>query len=269
MKLVILFSLLIMGVVHGLPSNCEICTRAIDLYSGNGGGAPDLGTCKREGLEYANQGVATINAKYPQSYPEYVQEAFDKSCQKWTFTPQGHWSCNFLQYGGHADQSTMFLGNGANYGKVYPSDLKLGANGFYPWLSPKWFHTRACDMFWEAGRGGTNIYYWSSAFMGLHTMLAYGSLSYDTQVSGQPATDFWNRWVTLSQSIWTAYSESEATYGYQRVSGATGITVGCLSATRTAGGNYCDLSYVNEDSKPAPNGATYYVSKVYGSPIYQ
>lgn len=269
MKMILFFALSAWSV-NALPTHCFICPHSIDDYAGNGGGADNLETAVREATDYGRIGEATIHSKFPSSYVENSLAPKNIQCQKYTFTPQFHFTCTFNHYGGHSNEYYIFLGNKAGYGKVYPSDMRFGENTIYPHLNARWFHTRSCKLFWQSrgGTNSTNVSYWSPAFKGLHTMLAYASLSYDVSTTDQPAKDFWDRWVNRSESIWIAYSESEGLHGYNNLNGVRGIEVGCLSATRPSGGNYCDLSYGDETNEAAPHGATYYVSKKFGQPTY-
>ncbi len=111
--LIIVFSFAALG--YTLPTNCEICSYAIDNYAANGGGAPNLGTPVKEARDYARIGAQTIQAKYPSANATYAKAAENQSCQFWTFTPQYTWSCNFLIYSGHAGMGGFFLGNGTGY----------------------------------------------------------------------------------------------------------------------------------------------------------
>jgi hypothetical protein len=169
--------------------------------------------------------------------------------------------CDFLFYGGHGFNGSLFLGFNPPYGQVFPANMNLGA-GYN-----RWFFTNSCTLF----GGGVPATVWQPAFKGLKAMLGFKSFVFDNNLSYDLYNNFWSLWTYGEKSLLTAFFDANINYGYKHLYPSKGLEPGCLSAQ--VPGNridYCReaFKFVSHDYAAATANTGYYYSKVIGTPQY-
>lgn len=271
----LLASALIPALAWGFPSTMDIGAFAIDNYSGNGSGAPNLSFQISSGqnlfaganavipgysLAFAAPGAGT-------SGPNLALDARDTQVSKAaiTSTSSGYGNreyCDFLFYGGHGLVGGMFLGLNAGYGNVAAGEMNLGV-GYNRWLL-----ANGCSLFNGATPPAT---VWQPAFKGLKALLSFKSLVYDNNLSWDLYHDFWTNWTYRDKSLLNSFFDAQTNYGYKHFYPSKGLEPGCLSAQVPAFTvDYCRESFkwVAHNYTPATaNTGSYYYRKI-GSPEY-
>jgi hypothetical protein len=257
-----------------LPVSMDIATFSIDDYSGNGGGMSNLGFMIAAGQNFYWSASANVpgysgalSASTPGTKnPTFAQDARNTQVTKAaiTFTGTGIGQreySDFLYFGGHGLNGTLFLGAGGIYGEVSPANMNLGV-GYN-----RWFLTNSCSLF----NGGAPATVWQPAFKGLKAMLGFKSFVYDNNLSWDLYNNFWSQWTYGEQSLLNSFFNAHLNYGYKHLYPSRGLEPGCLSAQVPEGRiDYCReaFKYVNHDYVAATANTGYYYSKVIGTPQY-
>ncbi len=267
-------SILAVKEANCFPVSMDIGAFAIDNYDGNGDGMLNLNYMIASGQNFywaastnvpgycnalgaggsgTNSPTLALDARNTQVTNAAI-----------TFTGSGYGQreyCDFLFYGGHGLNGSLYLGGGGGYGSVSPASMNLGA-GYN-----RWFMTNSCSLF----NGGTPATIWQPAFKGLKAMLGFKSFVFDNNLSWDFYNNFWNEWTYGEKSLLTAFFDANVNYGYKHLYPSKGLEPGCLSAqvpgTRI---DYCRevFKFVNHDYTPATANTGYYYSKVIGTPQY-
>ena len=253
---------------QAFPVSADIGTFTIDDYSSNGGGAPNLNYMIASGQNFfwaANSNVSGYSAgacSNPTLALDLRNTQVTKSAITSTSSSYGSRGyCDFVFYGGHGINGSMFLGFNGGYGQVFPADMNLGV-GYN-----RWFFTNSCTLF----GGGTPAAVWQPAFKGLKAMLGFKSFVFDNNMSWDLYNNFWSQWTYGEKSLLTAFFDANANYGYKHLYPMKGLEPGCLSAQVPSNRiDYCReiFKFVNHDYTPATANTGYYYSKVIGTPQY-
>jgi hypothetical protein len=156
----------------------------------------------------------------------------------------------------------LFLGAGASYGAVGPSNLSLGV-GY-----TRWFMAHGCSIF-KTPTAPADA--WQTSFRGLKAMLSFKSLIFDNNLSWDLFNDFWLNWTFREKSLSNSFFDAEANYGYKHLYPTKGLEPGCLSAQVIAGSpDHCNYSirYLAHDYVPAIANSGNYYSRIIGTPQY-
>lgn len=257
-----------------LPVSMDIATFSIDDYSGNGGGMSNLGFMIAAGQNFYWSASANVpgyssalaGAMPGTKNPTFAQDARNWQVSKSTITFTGSGSGNreysdFLYYGGHGLNGSLYLGAGGYFGEVAPGSLNLGV-GYN-----RWFLANSCSLF----NGGAPASTWQPAFKGLKAMLAYKSFVFDNNLSWDLYNNFWSSWTYGEKSLLNAFFDANVNYGYKHLYPSKGLEPGCLSAQVPSDRiDYCReaFKFVNHDYAAATANTGYYYSKVIGAPQY-
>jgi hypothetical protein len=261
-------SMVCMGSLNAFPVSLDIGTYAIDDYLSNGGGMLNLNYMIAGGQNFfwaANSNVAGYSAgacSNPTLALDLRNTQVSKSAITTTSSSYGSRGyCDFIYYGGHGLDGTLFLGFGAGYGQVSPADLNLGA-GYNRWLM-----TNSCSLF----NGGAPATTWQPAFKGIKAMLGFKSFVFDNNMSWDFYNNFWSQWTYGEKSLLNAFFDANVNYGYKHLYPSKGLEPGCLSAQVPSNRiDYCReiFKYTAHDYTAATANTGYYYSKVIGSPQY-
>jgi hypothetical protein len=254
---------------ESFPASVDIGAFTIDDYSSNGGGAGNLNYMIASGQNFfwaANANVPGYSAGASKN-PAFALDSRNTQVSKAaiTSTSTGFGSreyCDFLFYGGHGFNGSMFLGFNGGYGQVFPADLNLGA-GYN-----RWFITNSCTLFKGGSAPATH---WQPAFKGLKAMLGFKSFVFDNNLSYDLYNNFWSNWTYGEKSLLNAFFDANVNYGYKHLYPSKGLEPGCLSAQVPGDRiDYCReaFKYVSHDYTAATPNTGYYYSKVIGTPQY-
>ncbi len=262
-------------LVSAFPPSLDIGTFTIDDYGGNGGGLPNLSYQIAMGQNFfagANVNVppfSSLNASpgLGTTGPTFALDKRNTYVTKAAITSgsntQGNREyCDFVYYGGHGLSGNLYLGAGANYGAVGPSNLSLGT-GY-----TRWFMAHGCSIFKTATPPADA---WQTSFRGLKAMLSFKSLIYDNNLSWDLFNDFWLNWTFREKNLYNSFFDAEANYGYKHLYPTRGLEPGCLSAQVFAGSpDHCSTSFrnVNHDYALAIANSGNYYSRIIGTPQY-
>ncbi len=259
----------------GLSPSLDIGTFTIDNYSGNGGGATNLTYQIAGGQNFyaaamnyippysaavgASAGGSTNN---PTLNIDYRNTQVTKAALINTSSGFGNREyCDFAYYGGHGLVGGMYLGASPGYGAVAAGDLNLGV-GY-----TRWMIGNGCSLFYS----GTPSALWAPAFKGIKVLLGFRSLMFDNNLSLNLYNDFFNGWTYGEKTLYNAFFDAQADWGYQHLYPTKGLEPGCLSAQVTQGRyDYCRDSFrwVAHDYTPAIQNSGYFYSRVIGTPQY-
>lgn len=267
-------SALLPALACAFPVSMDIGAFAIDNYSGNGGGSPNLSFQIASGQNLFLTANANIPG-YSQAFadgagtgtPSLALDLRDTQVDKGAITSTSssygrREYSDFLFYGGHGLIGGFFLGGNAGYGNVAAANLNLGA-GYNRWLL-----ANGCSLFNGATAPAT---VWQPAFKGLKALLSFKSVVYDNNLSSNLYNEFWYNWTYREKSLLNAFFDAQTNYGYKHLYPTKGLEPGCLSAEVPAFTvDFCRESFrwVAHDYAPAaPNTGSYYYKKI-GSPQY-
>jgi hypothetical protein len=259
---------------QAFPNSMDIGTFAIDDYGSNGGGALNLNFMIATGQNFfwaANSNVPAYSASVAAAgmgcaNPSLALDLRNNQVTKSAITNTGssygsRGYCDFIYYGGHGLNGSMFLGLNGPYGQVSPAELNLGA-GYNRWLL-----TNSCSLF----NGGAPATTWQPAFKGLKAMLGFKSFVFDNNLSWDLYNNFWSSWTFGEKSLLNAFFDANVNYGYKHLYPSKGLEPGCLSAQVPDNRiDYCreTFKFVNHDYTAATANTGYYYSKVIGTPQY-
>jgi hypothetical protein len=267
-------ALIASGSAVAFPVSMDIGTFAIDDYLSNGGGLLNLSYMIGSGQNFfwaANLNVpgycsVAASAGTATNAPTMALDFRNTQVTKAAITSasKSYGSreyCDFVYYGGHGLNGSLFLGLGRPYGQVFPAEMNLGA-GY-----TRWFLGNSCSLF----NNGNPSTFWQPAFKGLKAMIGFKSFIFDNNQSWDLYNNFWYNWTYGEQSLLNAFFNAEANYGYKHLYPGKGLEPGCLSAQVPAGRiDYCRESFkwATHDYNPAASNTGYYYSKVIGAPQY-
>ncbi len=252
----------------------DIGTIAIDLFSLNGGGAPDLSfqipggqnfftTANLNIPPYSNSVGTPGNQTYgPNLALDLRNTQVAKTALISTSSAYGNREyCDFIYYGGHGFPGGFFLGLNPGYGNVVASEMNLGV-GYN-----RWFLANSCSIFNSAAPATT----WQPAFHGVKALLGFKSVIFDNNMGWDLYNDFWLNWTFRSKNLSNSFFDAQANYGYKHLYPTKGLHPGCLSAQVPAGTtDYCSQLFklISHDYAAAtPNTGNYY-SRIIGNPQY-
>ncbi|MDQ3002152.1 MAG: DUF6345 domain-containing protein [Fibrobacterota bacterium] len=266
--------LLAAGPVSSFPISMDIGTFAIDDYGSTGGGVFNLSFMIAGGQNF----FTTANANIPgyssavaaagmgSSNPSLALDLRNTQVTKSAITntsssygSRGY--CDFVYYGGHGFNSSLFLGLNAGFGQVSPAELNIGA-GYNRWLL-----TNSCSLF----NGGAPATTWQPAFQGLKAMLGFKSFIFDNNVTWDLYNEFWVNWTYREKSLLNSFFDAQINYGYKHLYPSKGLEPGCLSALVPAfQADYCREAFRNvaHNYNAASANTGYYYSKIIGTPQY-
>lgn len=263
---------LLPALAAAFPVSMDIGTFAIDNYSANGGGLPNLTYQIASGQNFFAGANANVPG-YSQAMaggtggPSLAMDKRDAQVSKAAMTSASSGYGNreyndFLYYGGHGLIGGIYLGSGAGYGSVSPSEFNLGL-GYN-----RWFLANACVLFNTSPAPAAA---WQSAFKGLKAMLSFRSAVFDNNQSWQLHNAFWSSWTWSEKSLLNAFFDAQSNYGYAHLYPSAGLEPGCLSAQVPANRiDYCRESFkwTEKNYTPATQNTGYYYNRIIGSPIY-
>lgn len=254
------------------PISMDIGSFAIDNYSANGNGLPNLSFQIASGQNFYGLASAILPGYSAAlsggtSGPHFALDRRDTQVSKEAIisTSASNGSreyCDFVFYGGHGVPGGIYLGAAPAYGGVVASELSLGV-GYN-----RWFLANGCILFNTPAAPAVT---WQPAFKGLKAMLSFRSVVFDNNYSWQLYNEFWVNWTWREKSLLNSFFDAQANYGYAHLYPSDGLEPGCLSAQAPAGRiDYCReaFKWVDKNYAPAIANTGYYYSRVIGSPIY-
>lgn len=254
------------------PISMDIGTFAIDNYSANGNGLPNLSFQIASGQNF----FAAANANMPgyssalsggTSGPSLALDRRDTQVDKAaiisTSSSYGNREySDFVFYGGHGLPGGLYLGAAGGYGGVTPGEFNFGV-GYNRWLL-----ANGCSLFNTPAAPASS---WQTAFKGLKAMLSFRSVVWDNNLSWQLYNEFWLNWTWREKSLLNSFFDAQANYGYAHLYPSGGLEPGCLSAQVPASRiDYCReaFKWVDKNYTPAIANSGYYYNRIIGSPIY-
>lgn len=242
-SILLLACLVITSTISAAPSWMWIGTYGIDNYTGNGGGSN-----LTQSIAGANEFMDAADVYCPLAINQMSLRDADVTrvavCNNSTRE-----MCDFIYFDGHGSIGSIFLGNGSNYGSVYPSGLQLGTSYnrwayFYTCLS---LHLNAVSS-------------WFQGFSGIRTVLGFSSLTWAVSTKELIHNQFWDDWVNNDVSMINAHFDSceDWLWSYYGI----GIAPAMVTSDYDAYFSY------DETNSAAGGEADEWVTRVCGNPEY-
>lgn len=179
---------------------------------------------------------------------------------------------DFLFFSGHGgvysnqtSTSFYFLGAGAGYGVFDNTKWNFGANKL---SGTRWVWFDAC-LALNPGSLPTIPADFMSAFKGVQFIIGYSSLcsEFTPDNSADYFDYFWSR-ITANSGTWQNVYFDTTDKKYYQYSGGRGIDPAIVSAKKSSGVPYCDLTFTESTNEQAATQNLVYRHLVFGTPTY-
>ena len=261
----VLWSSISASIAMATPPYMWYATHSVENYVGNGcgvlSGYHNLANSHEEadGFNTAIVNPVRSNLIVGRMF-RYNRRDADATRARWLGDQAEINYVDFLFYSGHGTGFGPTLGCNATYTTDCRTDFRFRGIGYL-----KWVQASAC-LWFEApqyANGVSEFSRWNASFAGVHTVQGHRAVSYEGSNPAAMSEEFWNRWVNLGESIYSAWRNAQISCVYEN-----GAHPGLQPATMGANGTFATETYASAGDAAAPYGATWLGWATVGTPEY-